>query len=54
MPTIRQIARDLNVSVSTVSAVINNCGYVSAPLRARIEKALQEAEYRPSSALKSL
>jgi len=54
MPTIRQIARDLNVSVSTVSAVINNSGYVSAPLRARIEKALQDAEYRPNQIARSL
>jgi len=54
MPTIRQIARDLNVSVSTVSAVINNSGYVSAPLRARIEKALRESEYRPNQIARSL
>ena len=54
MPTIRQIAHDLNVSVSTVSAVINNSGYVSAQLRARIQKALRETNYRPNPIARSL
>jgi len=54
MATIRQIARQLGVSTSTVSAVINNSGYVSASLRARIEKALHEADYRPNQIARSL
>jgi LacI family transcriptional regulator len=54
MVTIRQIARQLGISTSTVSAVINNTGYVSAPLRARIEKALREADYRPNEIARSL
>jgi LacI family transcriptional regulator len=54
MATIRQIARDLKVSVSTVSAVINNSSYVSAALRTRIEKALHEADYRPNQIARSL
>jgi len=54
MATIRQIARDLKVSTSTVSAVINKNGYVSDSLRARIEKALHEADYRPNQIARSL
>jgi DNA-binding LacI/PurR family transcriptional regulator len=54
MATIQQIARELGVSVSTVSAVINNRGYVSGPMRARIEKALREADYHPDHIARSL
>lgn len=54
MATIRQIARELKVSVSTVSSVINKSGYVSDSLRARIEKALHEADYRPNQIARSL
>jgi LacI family transcriptional regulator len=54
MATIRQIARELKVSVSTVSAVINKNGYVSKSMRARIEKALRDADYRPNQIARSL
>ena len=54
MATIRQIAKDLGVSISTVSAVINKRGYVRDTLRARIEKALREADYRPNQIARSL
>lgn len=54
MATIRQIARELGVSVSTVSSVLNQRGYVSAVLRARIEKGLQAANYRPNQIARSL
>jgi LacI family transcriptional regulator len=54
MVTIAQIARELDVSPSTVSAVINKAPYVSAAMRARVEKALHEANYQPNSAARSL
>jgi LacI family transcriptional regulator len=54
LPTIREIAKELGVSTSTVSAVINNRGYVSAPLRARIEEAIRKANYRPDQIARSL
>ena len=54
MATITQIARDLGVSISTVSAVVNNRGYVSAAMRARIEEALREADYHPDQIARSL
>jgi LacI family transcriptional regulator len=54
MATIRQIARELGVSVSTVSSVLNRRGYVSAALRLRIEKGLQAAHYRPNQIARSL
>jgi LacI family transcriptional regulator len=54
MATIRQIAKKLKVSTSTVSAVINKNGYVSESLRLRIEKALRDANYRPNQIARSL
>ncbi len=54
MATIRQIARELGVSISTVSAVINKRGYVSEAMRARIEEALRQADYQPDQIARSL
>jgi len=54
MVTIAQIARELGVSPSTISAVINKGPYVSAAMRTRVEKALKEANYQPNSAARSL
>ena len=52
--TIQQLAREVGVSVSTVSAVINKRGYVSKALRTRIEKAIHRAHYRPNQIARSL
>ena len=54
MATIRDIANKLGVSISTVSAVINNRGYVSAAMRARIENAIRKANYNPHQIARSL
>lgn len=54
MATIQQIARELGVSASTVSAVINNRGYVSNAMRARIENAIDRANFRPNQIARSL
>jgi len=47
MATLREIANQLGVAVSTVSAVVNNRGYISPAMRARVEEALRRAGYRP-------
>jgi LacI family transcriptional regulator len=54
MTTIREIADKLDVSISTVSAVVNNRGYVSAAMRARIKGALRKANYHPHQIARSL
>lgn len=54
MATISEIAQQLGVSVSTVSAVLNRRGYVSAAMRARVEQALQDAQYRPNDMARGL
>jgi LacI family transcriptional regulator len=46
--SISSIAKDLGVSVSTVSSVINGSGYVSAQMRERIESYLLKVDYQPN------
>jgi LacI family transcriptional regulator len=54
MATLREIAKQLGVSTSTVSAVVNGCGYVSPAMRTRIEQALRNAQYLPDENARSL
>lgn len=51
---IRDIARHLGLSVSTVSKALNGYGSVSEKTRARILQAAQEFHYSPSRAARSL
>ncbi len=52
--TIRDVAHAAAVSVSTVSAAINNTDYVSRPIRARIEQAIRRLNYRPNDLARGL
>jgi LacI family transcriptional regulator len=52
--TIREIATRLGISLSTVSTVINNSGYVSPGMRERVEQALREVNYHPNQVARSL
>ena len=52
--TIKDIAKRANVSVASVSYVMNNKRYVSPELRARIEEAIQELGYSPNLVARSL
>lgn len=54
MATIRQVALRANVSVATVSRVINNKGYVDASTRKIVLKAIDELNYVPNSAAQVL
>lgn len=49
MTTIRQIAKLANVSVSTVSRVLNNHPYVNEQKRAEILRVIEELNYTPNS-----
>ena len=53
-PNIYDVAQRAGVSVFTVSAVINNNGQVSSPLRRRVEAAIQTLNYRPNLLARSL
>ena len=52
--TIKDIARKADVSVATVSYVLNDNRYVSPELRSRVEEAIEELGYRPNLVARSL
>jgi DNA-binding LacI/PurR family transcriptional regulator len=53
-PTIRDVARKANVSVSTVSRVINQKGYVHEDTKIIVEKTIQELGFIPNQLARSL
>ena len=54
MPTIKEIAKACNVSVATVSNVINHKGGVSEETRARVTQVIEEQNYTPNVVAKNL
>ena len=52
--TIRDVSRIAEVSIKTVSRVMNNQNYVSAETRARVEQVMAELCFQPSSAARAL
>lgn len=54
MITMTDVAKAANVSVMTVSRVLNNSGYVRKETREAIEKVIKELDYRPNLVAKSL
>ncbi|MCT7659376.1 LacI family DNA-binding transcriptional regulator [Mycobacterium deserti] len=48
MATMRDVARHAGVSAKTVSRVVNNDRYVSAHVRERVERAIDELQYVPN------
>jgi LacI family transcriptional regulator len=52
--TIKDVAQKAQVSIATVSAVINNTKYVSDELKKRVEQAIAELGYRPNKIARSL
>ncbi|MGE7842474.1 LacI family DNA-binding transcriptional regulator [Lysinibacillus sp. NPDC093712] len=54
MTTIYDIAKKANVSPMTVSRVINNKGNISEKTRKKVEAVIQELNYIPNSAARSL
>jgi LacI family transcriptional regulator len=53
-PTRKLIARRADVSVATVSAVLNKTRYVGPELSARVQRAVDEVGYRPNAIARSL
>jgi LacI family transcriptional regulator len=53
-PTMVQVAELAEVSIFTVSAVVNGTSPVSDVLRARVEAAIRQSGYRPSALARSL
>ncbi|WP_263731168.1 LacI family DNA-binding transcriptional regulator [Cellulomonas sp. SG140] len=54
MATRREVARAANVSVRTVSNVVNGFDHVAPDTRERVLRAIEELEYRPSELARSL
>ncbi|KAA0697974.1 LacI family transcriptional regulator [Neorhizobium sp. P12A] len=54
MATIRDVANRAQVSTATVSAVVNDSAYVSPELRTRVLAAINDLNYAPSQAARSL
>lgn len=52
--TIRDVAKAVGASVSTISAALNNSDYVSSEMRTRIERAITELRYRPNDLARGL
>jgi DNA-binding LacI/PurR family transcriptional regulator len=53
-PTLRDVAKRANVSIRTVSNVVNGYAPVSAELRARVQTVLDELGYRPNLIARNL
>lgn len=53
-PTISDVAKRARVSISTVSRVINNSAPVAATTRQQVWRAVEELEYMPNAAARSL
>lgn len=51
---IKEVAKRANVSISTVSRVINNTAKVSVEARERVEKVIKDTSYRPNSLAREL
>ncbi len=54
MTTIKDVAKQADVSVATVSRVLNNNGYVNEDTRKKVLKAIDALNYKPNSVARSL
>lgn len=54
MPTIKDVAERAGVSVTTVSRVLNNRGYISKATRNKVYQAMEELDYHPNEVARSL
>jgi LacI family sucrose operon transcriptional repressor len=52
--TIKDIAEKVGVSVTTISRVLNNRGYLSDNLKKKVQEAMEELNYQPNEVARSL
>ena len=54
MATLKDVAREAELSVGTVSRVLNNRGYISEETRKRVQEAMGRLHYQPNAMARSL
>lgn len=54
MPTLKDVAEKSGVTVTTVSRVLNNRGYISEETRKKVYEAMKELNYHPNELARSL
>lgn len=54
MATLKDVAKEAGLTVTTVSRVLNNRGYISDDARARVSEAMKKLNYRPNEVARSL
>ncbi len=54
MTTLKDVARESGLTVTTVSRVLNNRGYISDDARRRVHDAVKKLDYHPNEAARSL
>ena len=54
MATLKDVAKETGLTVSTVSRVLNNRGYISEETRKKVTQAMQEMNYQPNELARSL
>lgn len=54
MPTIKDVAEKAGVTVTTVSRVLNNRGYISDKTRKRVYEVMREINYQPNEVARAL
>ena len=54
MATLKDVAKEAGLTVTTVSRIINNRGYISDKSREKVEQAMQKLNYQPNEVARSL
>ena len=54
MATLKDVAKETGLTVSTVSRILNNRGYISEDARQRVRDAMQKLDYQPNEVARSL